>query len=199
MKQPGRIPHTQSGGGESGSKAFAGICVGTGLLALAFWAGACKSIETSHQGAAGEQSSVGAQGKAVPAADRRFIRAATDYLSSANTDGTRLAVVWAGASDGTSTLEDCRDASRRAIVEESARYSAYRAARGSVPPAFADVDRHIAEVHQVSLGGLKTVMSYWTNGNLESITRGTDQYKAAALEMNSTISELSSVVSHEAR
>ena len=42
-------------------------------------------------------------------------------------------------------------------------------------------------------------MGYWTTGNLDSISRGMDQYKAAILEMNSTIAEGTAVTKDEVR
>ncbi|MGO9338232.1 MAG: hypothetical protein ACLPY1_12060 [Terracidiphilus sp.] len=110
-----------------------------------------------------------------------------------------MATIWAGASDGTSTLDDCHSAARKAFAEENARYSTYRAARGTVPPAFADVDRHIGEIHKNSIAGLSSILSYWTSGNLDSISQGMEQYKAAILEMNSTITEGTAVTKEEAR
>jgi len=110
-----------------------------------------------------------------------------------------LATIWAGASDGTSTLDDCRTAARKAFAEENERYSTYRATRGTVPSAFANVDRHIVEIHQKSIAGLSSILSYWTNGNLNSISQGMEQYKAAILEMNSTIAEGTAVTKAEAR
>jgi hypothetical protein len=139
------------------------------------------------------------QNKALPAADQNYIRASIGYLSSANAAGTQLATIWAGASDGTSTLDDCHTAARTALAEDNARYSTYRATRGTVPPAFAEVDRHIGEIHKKSIAGLSSILSYWTNGNLDSISRGMDQYKAAIVEMNSTIAEGTAVTKEEAR
>jgi hypothetical protein len=140
-----------------------------------------------------------ASGKTLPVLDHSYVRVSIQYLGSANADGKQLATVWAGASDGTSTLDDCRAAARKALAEEKTRYSTYRAARGTVPPAFANVDRHIGEIHIKTIAGLSSVLSYWTNGDLNSISRGMEQYQAAILETNSTIAEGTAVTKAEAR
>jgi hypothetical protein len=55
-----------------------------------------------------------------------------------------VATIWAGASAGTSTLDDSRTAARKALAGENARYPIYRATRSAVLSAFADVDWHSA-------------------------------------------------------
>ncbi len=185
----------------STSKAAVGVVVGIVLLALIAWAsmGTNTSTNATHQDSPSRPASNAGQSKTLPAADQGYVRASLEYLSSANTAGTQLATIWAGASDGTSTLDDCHSAARKAFAEENARYSTYRAARGTVPPAFADVDRHIGEIHKNSIAGLSSILSYWTSGNLDSISQGMEQYKAAILEMNSTITEGTAVTKEEAR
>lgn len=124
-----------------------------------------------------------------------YSRAAMEYLSSANAGGTRLATIWADSSNNTNSrlaLDGCRTATHKALSEETVRYSTYRATRGTVPPAFADVDKHIGEIHKQSIAALSCILSYWTNGHLHSISRGMDQYKSAILEMNSTITAVTS-------
>jgi hypothetical protein len=128
-----------------------------------------------------------------------YSRAAMEYLSSANAGGTRLATIWAESSNnanGTLALDGCRIATRKALSEENARYSTYRATRGTVPPAFVDVDKHIGGIHKKSTAALSSILSYWTNGHLHSISQGMDQYRAAILEMNSAIT---AVTKDEAR
>ncbi len=172
-----------------------------GFIALCFFIGSLSNSSTSTSQPATDSvpASKTGQGKTLPAADQGYIRASMEYLSSANAAGTQLATIWAGASDGTSTLDDCHIAARKAFADENARYSTYRATRGTVPPAFANVDRHIGEVHKKSIAGLSSVLDYWTSRNLESISRGMDQYKAAILQMNSTIAEGTAVTKEEAR
>jgi len=169
------------------------------VLVLIVWASTSTSTNTTHLDSPGRPASNTAQGKTLPVADQGYVRASIGYLSSANTAGTQLATIWAGASDGTSTLDDCRTAARKAFAEENARYSTYRATRGTVPSAFVNVDRHIGEIHKKSIAGLSSILSYWTNGNLNSITQGMEQYQAAILEMNSTIAEGTVVTKVEAR
>lgn len=185
----------------STSKVLVGVVAGIVLLALIVWVNMSTNASTNatHQDSPSRPASNAGQSKTLPAADQGYVRASLEYLSSANTAGTRLATIWAGASDGTSTLDDCRSGARKAFAEENARYSTYRAARGTVPPAFADVDRHIGEIHKNSIAALSSILSYWTSGNLDSISQGMEQYKAAILEMNSTITEGTAVMKEEAR
>jgi hypothetical protein len=113
-----------------------------------------------------------------------------EYLSSANAGGTRLATIWANSSNSTNStlaLDGCRIATRKALSEENARYSTYRATRGTVSPTFAEVDKHISEIHKQSIAALSSILSYWANGHLHSISQGMNQYRAAILKMNSTI------------
>src|SRR5216684_529226 len=187
-----------STGGPSPSKAIA-IVAAIVVLAFIVWASTSTSTSTTHSDSPAPSVSNTTPSKTLPAADQGYVRASIGYLNSVNAAGTQLATIWAGASDGTSTLDDCRTAARKAFADENARYSNYRATRGTVPPAFANMDRHIGEIHKKSMAGLSSILSYWTNGNLNSITQGMDQYKAAILEMNSTIAEGTAVTKAEAR
>ena len=195
----GQTPSQASTAGASASKVIAGAVTAIALLALIVWASTGTSTTTTRlDPASGPVSNTG-QSKTLPVADQGYIRASIEYLSSANAAGTQLATVWAGASDGTSTLDDCHAAARKAFAEENARYSTYRTTRGTVPAAFAAVDRHIGEIHKKSMAGLSSILSYWTNENLDSISHGMDQYKTAIVEMNSTIAEGTAVTKEEAR
>jgi hypothetical protein len=195
----GQAPSQASTAGASASKVIAGVVAAIALLALIVWASTGTSTTTTHLDPSSRPVSNTGQSKTLPVADQGYVRASIQYLSSANAAGTQLATIWAGASDGTSSLDDCHTAARTALAEENARYSTYRATRGTVPPAFAEVDRHIGEIHKKSMAGLSSILSYWTNENLDSISRGMDQYKAAILEMNSTIAEGTAVTKEEAR
>lgn len=194
-----QLPPQATRGGASASKVLAGVVAGIVLLALIVWASTGTSSNTTNHDSSSRPILNTGQSKTLPVADQAYVRASIQYLGSANAAGTQLATVWAGASDGTSTLDDCHIAAGKALAEENARYSTYRAARGTVPPAFAEVDRHIAEIHKKSMAGLSSILSYWTNENLDSISRGMDQYKAAIMEMNSTIAEGTAVTKEEAR
>jgi hypothetical protein len=181
------------------SKVLVGV-VASIVLALIVWASTTtSSTTTTHSDSPIPPASNTTSSKTLPVADQGYLRASIAYLSSANTAGTQLATIWAGASDGTSTLDDCRAAARKAFAEENERYSTYRATRGTVPSAFASEDRHIGEIHKKSIAGLSSILSYWTNGNLSSISQGMEQYKDAILEMNSTIAEGTAVTKAEAR
>jgi hypothetical protein len=197
----GQVQAQPTTAGAPASKIIVGLVAGIVLLTLIVWAsvGTNKSGDIAHQDSPGRPVFSTVQNKALPAADQNYIRASIGYLSSANAAGTQLATIWAGASDGTSTLDDCHIAARKAFADENARYSTYRANRGSVPPAFIDVDRHIGEIHKKSIAGLSSILGYWTTRNLDSISRGMDQYKAAILEMNSTMAEGTAVTKDEAR
>lgn len=139
------------------------------------------------------------QTKTLPASDQSYVRASLQYLGSANAGGTQLATIWAGASSGASTLDDCHAATSNALAQEKARFATYRATRGVVPAAFAEMDKHIVDIHKKSIGGLESILSYWANGDLTSVSRGMDQYKAAIVEMNSTIAEGTAAMKREAR
>jgi hypothetical protein len=185
----------------SGQKILVGLAVAFVLLIIVV---ASVNLGTSANSAKTNTPSASISAptlpqKTLPDADKAYVRASIAYLGSANTDGTKLATTWAGASDGTSSLDDCREATRKAYAEEKARYNTYLTNRGSVPPAFADVDRHITEIHKKSLAGFSTVLDYWESGNLGSIVRGQQQYKEAILEMNSTIAEGQAVMKSEGR
>lgn len=180
----------------STNKLLVGVVAGIVFLVLIVWAStSTPTTNTTHL----DSPSNTAQGKTLPVADQGYVRATIGYLSSANAAGTQLATIWAGASNGTSSLDDCRTAARKAFAEENARYSTYRAARGTVPSEFANVDRHIGEIHKKSIAGLSSILSYWTNGNLNSISQGMEQYQTAVLEMNSTIAEGTAVTKTQAR
>ena len=113
--------------------------------------------ENSGSPITGNPATQTGQGKTLPVAGQVYVRAAFEYLRSANAEGTQAATIWAGASNGTSTLDDCHIATRKLFATEKARYSSYRASRGIVPPAFADVDRRIGEIHKKSISSLCAV------------------------------------------
>ncbi len=132
--------------------------------------------------------------KAISSAERGYISASRDYLGSANADGTQMATVMAGGANGTSSLAAIHAAIRQNLANEKQRYSTYLRTRGTVPPTFNIVDKHIGEVHTKSVAALSLLLSYWTTGDLNAIPRGSDQYQAAILQMNSTIEEATSIV-----
>ena len=132
--------------------------------------------------------------KAISSAERGYINASREYLGSANAEGTQMATVMAGASNGTSSLADIHSAIRKNLADEKQRYSTYLRTRGTVPPTFKIVDKHIGEVHTKSVAALSLLLSYWTTCDLNAIPRGSDQYQAAILQMNSTIEEATSIL-----
>lgn len=105
-----------------------------------------------------------------------------------------MATIMAGAASGTSTLDEIHAAIRKNVTREKQRYSAYLAARGTVPPDFRTIDTHISGIHDKSMTAFSSYLSYWTTGDLNAITRGSDQYQAAVLEMNSTIAESTAIL-----
>jgi hypothetical protein len=130
----------------------------------------------------------------ISPAEKKYIQASQKYLDSANADGTEMATIMAGAANGTSTLSDIHAAIRKNLNSEKQRYSSYLATRGTVPTKFKSIDTHINSIHQQSITAFSSYLSYWTTGDLHAITRGADQYKAAVLEMNSTISDATTIV-----
>jgi hypothetical protein len=174
------------------------------LIAFCMFVGAMMNSSSTTPApaplsASASSSNANLQGKQLPEADKVFVRAALEYLTSANASGTKLATVMAGANDGSSTLADCYSAAKRALAEENVHYSAYRAGRGTVPPAFKIVDTHIAEVHNKTLRGLGKIVASQATGDILSLQRGIDQFQAAVIEMNSTTDEGRAVMTKEAR
>src|SRR5258706_1002899 len=174
------------------------LCI-AGLVAFCIVVGSLMNNSTPAPVKAAASASASAPSKALPEADKAFVSASFSYLSGANTAGTQLATVWAGASDGTSTLSDCRAATNKALMEESKRYVAYRSSRGSIPPTFAHVDQNIVTIYTISVAALKGILSYWANQDLSAIQNGTDQYKEAVLMANSTVEEARKVMQSEVR
>lgn len=110
-----------------------------------------------------------------------------------------MAEILAGASTGSSTLADCHSALLQALADENKNYFRYRADRAPVPVAFEKIDRQITENHTNAVAGLKTTLSYWQTGDLDSISLGTNQYKASIQKENATITEMNQVMQDEAR
>jgi predicted nucleic acid-binding Zn ribbon protein len=137
--------------------------------------------------------------KKLPARDAAYLRASFKYLKSANDSGTQMAQILAAASDGTSSLEDCHAALLRTLADETRNYSQYETTGGTVPPAFAKIDRQISDNHRKTASALRTTLSYWQNGNLASIQRGMDAYKAAVLQANAITSAISQTMEEEAQ
>ena len=128
--------------------------------------------------------------KSLPDEDKAFVSASLGYLGTANEDGTKLAKVWASASDGTSDLLDCKMAAQKAEANEGVRYRVYLNQRGHVPVAFQKVDQDIVLVHQRTINSLKEILSYWEpTGGLSSLQTGLNDFQATIVLMNQTINE----------
>jgi predicted RNA-binding Zn-ribbon protein involved in translation (DUF1610 family) len=186
---------------------YLGIVVAIMVAVIIFAVGKTAYQERTHSassgGASNNHSAVNtpspspspvAPVKAISSAERGYISASRDYLGSANADGTQMATVMAGGANGTSSLADIHAAIRKNLAKEKQRYSTYLRTRGTVPPTFTIVDKHIGEVHTKSVAALSLLLSYWTTGDLTAIPRGSDQYQAAILQMNSTIEEATSIL-----
>lgn len=137
--------------------------------------------------------------KALPGEDKAYVAASLAYLNDANTAGTKLAKVWAGATDGTSSLEDCHQASIQAVKYENLRYQVYVTNRGSIPPPFKHVNNEITEIHNETLASLGKILSYWHDGGPANLQQGVDDFGKMVILMNSTIIEGRTTMESEAR
>lgn len=135
----------------------------------------------------------------LPAADRAFVTVAMNYLMGVDESGKRMATVWAGASQGTSSLTQCFAATSIALEDEKALYATYRKSRGVVPRPFVPVDQDIVAIHAKVSNGLNRTMSYLANGDLNAIAEGTGQYKDAVLMEVSATNDVEKIMRAEAK
>ena len=125
-------------------------------------------------------------------AQRTYIVAAGSYLKTSNEQGMRVAQAMAGASNGSSTLDDIRDALSSAKRVEMAGFEGdYRdRINGVVPKEFAGSAKNITEGHRLFQAAMREFLEYWNDQNTEHITSGDRTFKRCITLMNATTTEM---------
>jgi hypothetical protein len=146
------------------------------IIALLAWHGALLAQDSKQQ-------------RPITEAERTYLGAAASYLSTANSQGMKVAQTMAGASNGSSSLSDIKAALSSARRVESAGYDGdYRGRiRGNVPSSFADIAKNIDETHRLFQGAMSEYLEYWKDQNTAHITSGEQTLKRCIILMNATI------------
>lgn len=146
------------------------------ITALLVWQGALSAQNTKQK-------------RPITEAERTYLGAAVSYLTTANTQGTKVARTMAGASDGSSTLRDIKAALSSARRVESAGYDGdYRERiRGRVPSSLADIAKNVDETHRLFQGAMAEYLEYWKDQNTAHITSGGRTLQRCIVLMNATI------------
>ena len=125
-------------------------------------------------------------------AQRTYIVAAGSYLKTSNEEGMRVAQAMAGASNGSSTLGDIRDALSVAKRVEMAGFEGdYRdRIKGTVPKEFTGIAKNITEGHRLFQAAMREFLEYWSDQNTEHIISGQQTLKRSITLLNATTTEM---------
>ena len=125
-------------------------------------------------------------------AQRTYIVAAGSYLKTSNEEGMRVAQAMAGASNGSSTLGDIRDALSVAKRVEMAGFEGdYRdRINGVVPKEFTGIAKNITEGHRLFQAAMREFLEYWSDQNTEHIISGQQTLKRSITLLNATTTEM---------
>jgi hypothetical protein len=123
--------------------------------------------------------------------ERNYFGAAGSYLQTANAQGMNLARTMAGASNGSSTLDDIRIAILSAKrIENVAYLSDYKnRINGNVPTSVIDIAANVDETHHLFQSALDETLEYWNDQNTAHIISGNDALQRSVMLMNSTIAQ----------
>jgi hypothetical protein len=121
-----------------------------------------------------------------------YLGAAASYLHAAHEQGNKLAHTMAGASDGSSTLSDIKDALKKAKFVESMGYTGdyQKRINGNVPPRYQSLADDVDEVHRLFQGSTKEMLLYWEDQNVAHIESGQRSLKRCVLLMNESVNKL---------
>jgi hypothetical protein len=121
-----------------------------------------------------------------------YLGAAASYLRSANEQGNKLALAMAGASDGSSTLSDIKDALKKAKFVESMGYTGdYQdRTKGNVPSRYKSLADNVDEVHRLFQASTKEMLLYWEDQNAAHIESGQRTLQRSFLLINESVKQL---------
>jgi hypothetical protein len=128
----------------------------------------------------------------ISEAERNYLGAAGSYLMEGNEQGTVVAKAMAGASNGSSTLPEIRDAISSAKHIENVGYLGDYKARinGNIPRTQTKVAADIDETHRLFQASMDEFLEYWKDQNLAHLDSGGATFKRCVLLMNATIKHL---------
>jgi hypothetical protein len=181
---------------------FIGIIIVMGVLAAILAGNRSQNALTSNTSPAvsapaptnnSRQHPAGNNSKQRPIteSERTYFGAAGSYLETANAQGTNLARTMAGASDGSSSLGDIREALLSAKRVENAGYHGDYKNRinGDVPSNCVDLNKNIDEIHRLFQSAMNEFLEYWKDQNTAHIESGNATLKRSIVLMNATINQ----------
>jgi hypothetical protein len=122
-----------------------------------------------------------------------YLGCAGGYLKSTNEVDGELAETMAGASNGSSTLDDIKSAVNRAIsVGDAAWYGDYQ--KSPVPPEYQNLHAKIEKFRNLRQAGLQEILRYWKDDETNHIISGTDEWKRAINLQNECIADLNKIM-----
>ncbi len=153
-----------------------GRTVGSTIIVLLAWHGTLSGQNAKQQ-------------RQITEEERTYLGASGSYLKTANAEAMNVARTAAGASNGSSTLSDIKDALSRAKLVENAGFNGdYRGRiKGNIPASFADIAKIIEETHRLFQAAVREELEYWKDQNTEHITSGSLTFKRCAILMNGAI------------
>jgi len=124
-----------------------------------------------------------------------YIGAAGSYLKTANEEGTHIAQTMAGLNDGSSTLNDVRNALTSAKQIEGVGFADYLDhTNGHIPAELNSLAKDVDETHRLFGDATNEFLEYWTDQNTAHIFSGQRTMERCVKLMNSTISSMTSAL-----
>jgi hypothetical protein len=167
------------------------IATGIGLLAAMIGENTSQESRTSgNTSPVATTAAVGNSSKRMMTdSERNYLGASGSYLDETHMQAMNVARTMAGASDGSSTLGDVREALRTAKLVENAGYLGDYKDRinGNVPASCFGLSKNIEEIHRLFQAAMAELLEYWQDQNTEHIVSGNATLKRSILLMNSTI------------
>lgn len=127
--------------------------------------------------------------------ERAYLEASGRYLNVHFENCKSASLTMAGASDGSTSLNDVRRALQqsRSKINESWEKDFLPVSK-NVPQRFADVDKKLRRVHALQEDAFLELLEYWKDERLSHITNGSSMFKQALLECDSAIKDLTKIL-----
>lgn len=142
-----------------------------------------------------KHKSSGQAGHSAQADRKSYLVAAGDYLASVNNLDKDLATAMAGASDGSTTLADIKNAIESDAGGEASKWDEVQDV--AVPAGLGGVNLELRDCHRAHDAAFTELLAYWKDSDTSRIKRGSDLLQQAIVVTNSDIDDLTKVVARE--
>jgi hypothetical protein len=128
--------------------------------------------------------------------EKNYISAAGGYLKTQNDNGMKVATTMNGLNTGTSTLDDVREAIKKARLVTNAGWHGDYLRNGKliVPPNFQQIDKKIHEAHNLREKAYGEYLIYWKDGKTNHIESGSRIFKKSEVVAQEATKELTKIM-----